>query len=67
MKVIYIKDGGYWFTIGNTYFAQNGKTKAYKDYFLIKNDNGYEHHVEKELFVSLSDIRDKKLKSIGIN
>lgn len=67
MKVVYINFGGYWLTTGKVYDVQEGQLRggSIHDYYVI-NDKGIEHSVERSLFVLLSDVRDKRLKILGI-
>jgi len=68
MKVVCISivssnGGSYHLTVGKIYDVDYVKGCSGYD---IVNDKGYDHYVESDLFVSLSDVRDGKLNELGI-
>jgi hypothetical protein len=73
--MIYLKcidSGGYHLTPGKIYSAtifyitsEFFPDKTIFDYY-ITNDRGFLHGVESELFINVSELRDKKLNELGI-
>jgi hypothetical protein len=59
-KVVCIKQGDYWLTVGKTYNVWDLADGFIHDY-QIMNDRGVTHYVEKSLFVPLADVREKRL------
>lgn len=60
-----INNGGYYLTVGKDYHAVACSAKQVFDYY-ITNDKGHYHGVNKELFVPVSELRDLKLRRLGI-
>ncbi len=73
MLVKCINTGGYHLTLGKNYQVEvcsdvPSKINAGKqvfDYYVV-NDLGVRHGVEKRLFISISDLREYRLKRLGI-
>lgn len=72
MKVVIYKGDivkDYWasMTTNKSYEVYDeGYSKQIGPYYAIFNDNGVELHLERKLFICLSEIREKKLSSLGI-
>lgn len=68
-----INNGGYYLTVGKDYHdvacsdapSEFFPGKQVFDYY-ITNDKGHYHGVNKELFVPVSELRDLKLRRLGI-
>lgn len=71
MRIVCINSGSYHLTKGRIYDVIEEVDVYSNDGVLlfnysIKNDIGVTHCAEKELFIPLSEVRDKKLTQIGI-
>lgn len=64
MKVVCIDKGSYYLTVGKVYDVDSYDTPVFE--YWIFNDMGVRHGVEEELFVELSEVRNDKLKELGI-
>lgn len=61
-------------SIGNTYYTENMTgvfidtihNKLLDDLYLIRNDEGYLAWYYKKMFTTISEIRDNRLKELGI-
>lgn len=62
MRVVCLDSGSYHLTVGKIYDV------VYIDKcgYIIINDIGYRHYIEENLFITLSELRLKKLNDIGI-
>lgn len=73
MKLKCINTGGYHLTLNKIYETEiclDTKTfeqplPASSDYY-ITNDIGIRHGLEKSLFINISEMREEKLKELGI-
>ena len=65
MKVKCIKTSGYILTVGKIYDVELYTNKIFGEYYII-NDVGMRLCMRKELFENISEIRDEKLKQLGI-
>jgi hypothetical protein len=70
MIVKCIDSGSYHLTVGKNYYVKKYDWDFYAlwtpDYLII-NDRGIEHAVEKELFIiNFQEMRNEKLKKLGI-
>jgi len=60
-----IDSGSYYLTVGKNYYAKKYDCVVFD--YLIVNDIGIEHAVEKELFIiNVQEMRNEKLKKLGI-
>jgi cytochrome b involved in lipid metabolism len=66
MKVRCIKTSGYILTRGKIYDVDSYENKVFGEEYLIINDKGVEHTVEKYLFEDVNILRNKKLERLGI-
>jgi hypothetical protein len=64
MRVVCIDSGSYHLTVGKIYDVSLIKSKIFD--YTISNDKGCNHYVESNLFIPLTEVRNKKLESIGI-
>jgi hypothetical protein len=66
MKVLCIDNSEKEFTltIGKYYDIIPGSTQS--NIYLIENDMGHKHHVLKDRFKTLEEVRDEKLNELGI-
>lgn len=68
-----IDKGSYHLTVGKHYVAEPCLDspseffpgKQVFDWYIV-NDKGVRHRIEKELFVSVNELRDLKLRTLGI-
>ncbi len=61
-KVKYIAENSCYYTIGKIYDSFGNLDIFYE----VTNDNGMRLCMRKELFENISEIRDEKLKQLGI-
>jgi len=65
MKVVCLRSSGYHLTEGKIYDVTLYTESPLFSYY-IANDQGYSHAVEGDIFQSLDEIREQKLKELGI-
>ena len=66
MKLKCINTGDYYLTLNKIYEAEICLDTKTFDYY-ITNDIGIRHGLEKSLFINISEMREEKLKELGIN
>jgi hypothetical protein len=65
MKVVCLRSSGYHLTEGKIYDVTLYKESPLFSYYII-NDIGHRHAVEGDIFQSLDEVRELKLKELGI-
>lgn len=65
MKVVCLRSSGYHLTEGKIYDVSLYTDSPVFSYYVV-NDIGYSHGVEGNIFKSLDEVREQKLKELGI-
>lgn len=64
MKLLCIKESGYYLTPGKIYDAESYHNDLFT--YWVFNDKGVRHGVEEFFFIDISKVRNDKLEALGI-
>ena len=62
LKVICTRKNSFYFTIGKEYYARIHDD----EYYTVENDKGFVGYFHRKFFSTIEEIRDDKLKQLGI-